>query len=272
MKRIAALFAETRRDGQAVFVPFLAAGDPDVPTATSIAKNVIETCESKGVPVLLEIGFPYSDPIADGATIQAAYTRALNRDLHIDDVLETISTLRASTEAPIVGMVSYSLVHRNGGTTFLSRIQQAGGDGAIIPDLPVEEAEEVWRFGKENDFAIVQLIAPTTPLERAKRILEHASGFVYVLSVAGITGERAQLPEDLAQRIETLRSHTDLPICIGFGISSPDQVAHVGGIADGVIVGSAIVRQVANVAPGDAEGVTSVAGFVSELVAPLAST
>lgn len=269
MNRIDRLFEETRRDDATAFIPFLTAGDPDLNATVALAKSILEAGKRAGIPLLLEIGFPYTDPIADGATIQASYTRALARGVKVDEIFEASTELRRSTDAPLVAMVSYSLVFRASGDRFLERAQRAGFDGAIIPDLPVEEADAVRRWGDEHDFKIIQLIAPTTPPERAEKIVASCTGFVYFISVTGITGERRELPPELPSRVAALRGKTDLPVCIGFGISQPEQVETLRSVADGVIVGSAIVRRLADLAPNDPASVSAIADFVATLMAPL---
>lgn len=263
MNRIDAVFAKSRPKGN-VFIPFLTAGDPDIGTTVKLARELIRVGESLGVPMLLEIGFPYSDPIADGAVIQASYTRALAKKIKIAQILDAVRELRKETESPLAAMVSYSLVHRNGGERFLELAQSAGIDGAIIPDLPVEEARALHGFSREKDFKIIQLIAPTTPGERAKEIARTSSGFVYLVSVTGITGERDKLPVELPERVKAVRRETDLPVCVGFGIGKPEHVEVLKGVSDGVIVGSAIVRKL------EREGVKEIGEFVRGLMQPLA--
>lgn len=269
MNRIDATFADARQNGQRVFIPFLTAGDPDVATTARVAGAILDVGKSAGVPVILEIGFPYSDPIADGPTIQASYTRALGRGLRVDDVLDVIRSLRGRTGVPIVAMIAYSLVHRRGGVKFLEEAQHAGLDGVIIPDLPVEEASDISRFGRERDFKTIELVAPTTPRERIGRIVASASGFVYYVSVTGITGERERLPDDLVRRVAELRQETPLPVCVGFGISRPEQVALLRPVADGIIVGSAIVRHFETMGSGDETGIARIVALVTRLLEPL---
>lgn len=271
MNRIDLRFDEARRRGQTAFVPFLTAGDPDLETTIALAQAVLARAERLDVPIALEIGFPYSDPIADGSAIQESYTRALADKIRIAEIFGAIKKLRQKTTAPLLAMVSYSLVFRRRSTEFLRQAQEAGFDGAIIPDLPVEEADEVQDYGRDHDFKIVELIAPTTPPERARRIAETSSGFIYFISVVGITGERDRLPADLTQRIAALRERTRLPICVGFGIGRPEQVALLKGAADGVIVGSAIVRRLKGLSPSDPAAIGQLADFVATLMAPLAS-
>jgi tryptophan synthase alpha chain len=237
MNPIDALFERLRNQKRKAFIPFITAGDPDLNTT----QVVIQELAGRGAD-LVEIGFPYSDPIADGPVIQASYTRALDRGVHLDDILEMVRRAAVSTTAPLVGMVSCSLVHHRDAAQFVADAQQAGLSGLIIPDLPIEESEDIARLAAERDFKLIQLITPTTPRERAVRIAKLSTGFLYYVSVTGITGERDRLPAELLDQLRWLRGQTDLPICVGFGISKPEHVAMLRDVADGVIVGSALVR------------------------------
>ncbi|HEV3202920.1 MAG TPA: tryptophan synthase subunit alpha [Gemmataceae bacterium] len=236
MNPIDELFLRLRSQGRKAFIPFITAGDPDLETTTLLARELT----AHGAD-LLEIGFPYSDPIADGAVIQASYSRALEKGLKINDIFAWARGL--SLDIPLVAMVSYSLVHHRGADRFLTQAQAAGFSGAIIPDLPVEESEMPAFKAAALDFKLIQLVTPTTPSERALRIVKSSTGFLYCVSVTGITGERAQLPQELLGQIGWLRQQTTLPLCVGFGISKPDHVKMLRDVADGVIVGSALVRR-----------------------------
>jgi tryptophan synthase alpha chain len=237
MNAIDALFERLRSQQAKAFIPFVTAGDPDCPTTVALVRDLVRRGAS-----LVEIGFPYSDPIADGSVIQASYTRALERGLHIDDVFALVRTL-ADVPAPLVGMVSFSLVFHRGPARFLDEAKAAGLSGAIVPDLPVDEAEDLARLAAARDFKLIQLVTPTTPRDRATRIVAQSTGFVYCVSVAGITGERDRLPPQLLDQLRWLRGQTSLPLCVGFGISKPAHVVMLRDAADGVIVGSALVRR-----------------------------
>lgn len=221
-------------------MPFVTAGDPS-PAATT---ELIRDLDSAGCH-LIEVGFPFSDPIADGPVIQASYTRALERGLRIDDVFRCVEAARPVT-APLIGMVSYTLVFRRGPAAFVERAKSAGFAGAIVPDLPAEEAESFAKICADREFRNILLVTPTTPPERAEKIVKLSTGFVYCVSVTGITGERDRLPEELLGQLRRLRSQTDLPLCVGFGVSKPEHVRMLRAEADGVIVGSAIVRRLEN--------------------------
>ena len=240
---IDALFARLRERRQKAFIPFLTAGDPDLATSAAL----IEEAARRGAS-LVEIGFPYSDPIADGAVIQASYTRALNRGVKIHGIFEMIRALSVkepfrSGQTPLVGMVSYSLVHNRGAETFFKQAKDAGLSGAIVPDLPFEESAALAQIAKSLGFSLIQLVTPTTPRDRAERIAASSTGFLYCVSVVGITGARIELPPELLDQLRWLRTVTKLPLCVGFGISTPDHVQMLRPDADGVIVGSHLVRR-----------------------------
>lgn len=237
--RITETFAILKAENRMAFMPFITAGDPDLAT-TALA---IRELASHGVD-LIEVGFPYSDPIADGPVIQASYTRALGKGFHVSKLFDTIRELTQSTPVlpPLVGMVAYAIIFRMGAETFVKSARDAGFAGLIVPDLPADEAADMAALAAAHNLDLVQLIAPTTTKERTRRILEIARGFIYCISIAGTTGVRAQLPAELREQLKWLHSQTDLPLAVGFGVSRPEQVDELRGLADGVIVGSAIVR------------------------------
>jgi len=292
MNAIDATFEKLRSRNAKAFMPFVTAGDPDIETSSRIVREVVQ----RGAH-LVEIGFPYSDPIADGSVIQESYTRALGRGLHIDDVFAMIRGLagphppltppltptplpageRGRGEgrgvggegcgAPLVGMVSYSLVYHRGPARFLADAAAAGLAGAIVPDLPVEEAGELAALAAARDFKLIQLVTPTTPRDRASEIVRRSTGFVYVVSVAGITGVRDQLPPELLDQLRWLRTQTALPLCVGFGISKPEQVRMLRESVDGVIVGSALVRRLANAGQRPVDEVVKEIGELTQTLA-----
>jgi tryptophan synthase alpha chain len=237
MNPIDTLFGQLRSQGRKALIPFVTAGDPDLSATALLVRELAQRGAS-----LIEIGFPYSDPIADGPVIQASYTRALDHGVRMDDIFTCVRRL-TECGVPLVGMLSYSLVHRRGPERFLSQAQAVGLCGAIVPDLPVEESEALGRLAAAHDFKLIQLVTPTTPRDRAVRIACASTGFLYCVSVTGITGERDRLPEELVQHLRWLRGQTDLPLCVGFGISRPEHVRSLRDVADGVIVGSALVRR-----------------------------
>ena len=236
MTPIAQVFANARSQQRLAFMPFITAGDPDV-AATG---RIITELGRRQVD-LIEVGFPYSDPIADGPVIQASYTRALAHKLTVPQIFEALRGLGASLP-PRVAMVSYALMFRRGAEWFVDQAQAAGFTGFIVPDLPGDEAADLFQLVQSRGLDLVQLVAPTTPRERVKGILKSCSGFVYCIAVAGITGERERVAGALLDQLRWLRQETDLPLAVGFGISQPQHVEPLRGLADGVIVGSALVR------------------------------
>jgi len=258
-----AMFAANRAAGRKVVAPFVTAGDPDA--ATSVA--VLEALDRAGAS-LCELGVPYSDPIADGPVIQASYTRVLARGITLENVFGIAREAAGRVAMPILAMASYSLVFRRGIDRFVADAVAAGLAGFVVPDLPVEESDDLDGACRAAGLALVRLVTPTTPPERAAAIAAKSTGFLYCVSVAGVTGARTELPAGLIDRIKWLRTQTDVPILVGFGISSPEQVEAVCEVADGAIVGSALVRLVAEQAGnGPAALAAAVERFVSQLAA-----
>lgn len=265
MSRIDELFRNLRAQGAKALMPFITAGDPDLP----FTAELIREFDRRGC-AMCEIGVPYSDPIADGPVIQASYTRALEGKIKVRDILATLAGLKGQIQMPLVLMVSYAVVFRYGLAAFVADAQAAGVAGAIVPDLLVEEASDLAAICKKADFSLIQLTTPTTPRERALEIARSSTGFLYYVSITGITGERTQLPPDLLENVRWLRSQTELPICIGFGVSQPEHVQLLAPAADGVIVGSAIVRRMGDAASrprGDV--VREIGDFVASLMGAL---
>jgi tryptophan synthase alpha chain len=237
---IDALFGELKSRRRKAFIPFLTAGDPDLASTPALARALVE-----GGADLLEIGFPYSDPIADGPVIQESYTRALAHGIHLDDILACARRIAdENPRLPLAAMLSFSLVHRRGPERFVEQARSAGFSGAIVPDLPLEEAAVLGDVCRARDFKLIHLVTPTTSPERGRAIASASTGFLYCVSVAGITGERSALPAELIGQLRWLREQTTLPLCVGFGISKPEHVRGLREHVDGVIVGSAVVRQV----------------------------
>lgn len=272
MNRIDALFASLKRDNRRALMPFLTAGDPDLQTTQALIREVV----ARGAH-MVEIGLPYSDPIADGPIIAASYTRALRKGIKQGDILRAIREVRDGAEpgsaldkVPIVAMGSYAIFHRRGVESFLPEASEAGLDGLIVPDLPVEEAGHLSGVASGLGLKLIQLITPTTPNDRALAIAGSTTGFIYYVSIAGLTGERKSLPPDLAAKVAWLRERTELPVCIGFGIGSPEQVRELAPVADGLIVGSALVRRLADAGEKTRDEVVADIGrFVAELAEAL---
>jgi tryptophan synthase alpha chain len=265
MSAIDGLFTELRSQGRKALMPFLTAGDPDL----AFTADVIRELSRRGC-TLCELGIPYSDPLADGPVIQASYGRALARQVKLAGIFETIGELTQDVQMPIVSMVSFAIIFRHGPQAYVRDARAAGLAGAIVPDLPVDESEELAEICRREDFSLIQLVTPTTPRERAVRIARSSSGFLYYVSVTGITGERRELPPELLDNVAWLKKQTDLPICIGFGISRPEHVRAVAPVADGVIVGSAFVRRLAEADTRPrAEVLGEIGDFATELLAAL---
>lgn len=265
MLRIDDLFKKLRGEQRKAFMPFVTAGDPDLAFTAAVLKELA----GRGSHIC-ELGIPYSDPIADGPVIQASYTRALAHKIKLAQILEMAKETVPALACPVVTMVSYAIIYRHGLAKYVADAKAAGIAGAIVPDLLVEEACELSKICKQEDFSLIQLVTPTTPRDRAIRIAESSSGFLYYVSVTGITGERTQLPSDLVENVSWLRSRTPLPICIGFGISTPEHVKLLAPVADGLIVGSAVVRRVAEAATKPREQVLkSVGDYAASLLSAL---
>ena len=267
MSAIDQLFARLKKEGRKALMPFITAGDPDLDFTAALLGELVRRGSH-----LCELGIPYSDPIADGPVIQASYTRALERHIKLAGVLDMLGSVTPDLAAPVVTMVSYAVVYRHGLKQYAADVQAAGVAGLIVPDLPVEESEPLADVCRAAGLSLIQLVTPTTSRERVLRIAELSTGFLYYVSVVGITGERQELPLELVDNVAWLREQTPLPICIGFGISQPEQVKMLGAVADGVIVGSAIVRRIAQAAdrPHD-EVLAEVGNYAASLVAALES-
>jgi tryptophan synthase alpha chain len=264
MNRIDAKFAELRAKGRKAFIPYVSAGDPDDETTVEI----VLALERSGAD-LVELGVPYSDPLADGPVIQDAFTRVLERGFRVADTWEIVRRIRRRSQLPLLTMVSYSLVYRYGAERYVSEAQAAGLDGAIIPDLGVEEGKDLLDLAAARDFATVLLVAPTTDPVRERAIVERSTGFIYCISVVGITGVRATLPPELREHVTRLKKLTTKPVCVGFGVSRSEHVKTVAALADGVIVGSAIVKLIAQHAADRAKLIDQLSRFTSDLTAPL---
>jgi len=257
-------FARCKAQKRIALMPFIPAGYPDLQTTAEI----IPALEAGGAS-LIEIGIPFSDPIADGPTIQAAFTEALAKKIKVADVFKTVASVRGKVSIPLVAMLSYSIVFRYGLQRFLTDAKTAGFDALIIPDLPPPEAQKVCEQIRSAGLDTVLLVAPSTTAERRAEIAKLSSGFIYYLSVAGITGERDALPADLSKNVTELKKLTDRPVCVGFGIHKAAQVQELAKIAEGAIVGSAIVnRMKQNMAAGPSAVAKALEVYCQELLIP----
>jgi tryptophan synthase alpha chain len=258
--RIDDAFQKLRQKRMAAFIPFLTAGDPDLETTGRIILGA-----QKAGGDIIELGFPFSDPVADGPTIQASYTRALQRGQRVEDVFRLVESVRTRSDIPLVAMISWTLVFHMGFERFLDRALKAGLDGATIPDLPVEEMGPLCPRAEERDFHLVPFVTPATTPQRRAMVVSLAKGFIYYISVRGITGERDAVPADLAENLRRLKAQTDVPVAVGFGISKPAHAHSVAQHADGVIVGSAIVKRINEAHERGANPVAAACDLIGEL-------
>jgi tryptophan synthase alpha chain len=263
VSRFAATFERLRARGERALMPYIMAGDPSLEET----RRLLVEAEKRGADAV-ELGVPFSDPLADGPVVQRAGLRALASGTTLPRVLELVATLRAQVSLPIALMTYYNPVFVFGLKGFARAAVDAGVDGLIVPDLPYDESGPLRAEAEPAGLDLVQFVAPTSTPARVKAIARLSRGFIYVLSLTGITGERRELPPDLGAQIRTLRLVTTKPLCMGFGVSTPEQAAVVGELADGVIVGSAIVRLIERHA-GTPELIHEFGSFIEALKAPL---
>lgn len=257
MTSVSQCFKSLRDRGECALIPFLTAGDPDLETTA----KALEILEEAGAD-LIELGVPYSDPLADGPVIQAAATRALCRGVTLDQVLEVVKQTPIRT--PIILFTYYNPIFSRGIESFLKKIAEAGVKGLVVPDLPLEEAETLLKPAQERGIEVTLLVAPTSPPERIQAIAQKSQGFVYLVSVTGVTGMRSQVGNQVKDLLKKLRYNNDKPVGVGFGISGPEQALQMKKWgADAVIVGSAIVKRLAEGTPE--EGLKSIGEFCQTL-------
>ena len=264
MTTVSQCFQALRQEGKCALIPFLTAGDPDLET-TAKALPLLDRAGAD----LIELGVPYSDPLADGPVIQAAATRALKQGVTFEKVLAVVETVRDQLRSPLVLFSYYNPIYHQGVHPFLQRISQAGVQGLVIPDIPLEEAETVLTPAQEYGIEVTLLVAPTSPQERIRAIAQKSQGFIYLVSVTGVTGTRTEVGSRVKELLPILRSATDKPVCVGFGVSQPQhaqQIKEWG--ADGVIAGSAFVRRLAEAASPEA-GLKEIETFCRSLKAAI---
>jgi tryptophan synthase alpha chain len=261
--RIAEAFEAAHGEGRAALMPYMMSGFPDRATAEAVADAYVDAGAD-----LVELGIPFSDPLADGPVIHAAATRALGAGATLDSSLRLCE--RIAGRVPVLPMLYVNMILAHGAHETARAVAAAGACGAIVPDLPLEEAGEIGAALRGAGLALVPLVAPTTPPQRRRAICAAAEGFVYVVSDTRVTGERDHLPEHLAELVGAVRAEAAVPAAVGFGIGTAEQVAAVGRIADGVIVGTRLVRAVGE-APGPSEAAGVVAAFIAEARRAMAS-
>ena len=262
--RIASAFEAARGEGRAALMPYMMGGFPDRETSAAVAEAYADAGAD-----LVELGVPYSDPLADGPVIHAAGTRALAAGATLDTVLEICERLAA--RVGVVPMTYANMVLARGPERFARQLADAGASGAIVPDLPPEEGGEIAAELRAAGLAPIPLVAPTTPAERRREICATADGFVYLVSDTRTTGEREQLSPRLGELIAATREQSPVPVAVGFGIGTPAQAAAVGQLADGVIIGTRLVRAVSE-APGAAAAAATVAAFIADCRAAISDT
>jgi len=233
-------FARLKKAGQKGFIVYIGGGDPNLAATRQLAVAF----DKAGVDVL-EIGVPFSDPLADGLVNQLAAQRGLESGTTPIKVLETVREIRKESQMPIVFYIYFNLMHRHGFKKFIQDAAAAGVDGLLVLDLPPEESENYEAMMREAGLCVIYLVAPTTPEERIELIVKRGTGFIYYVSREGVTGMQAKVSDSIAQRTAKIRAHTDLPIAVGFGISNPEQARTVAASAEAIVVGSAIVNQIA---------------------------
>jgi tryptophan synthase alpha chain len=264
--RIEATFAKLRADGKRAFIPYIAAGDPSL----EVTEQLILAFDAAGADVV-ELGVPFSDPIADGPSTERAGLRALQGGTCLDGIFRAIERIRASSDVPIVLMGYYNPFYQYGLDALCQAVRQSGADGVIITDLPPEDADELIPPARTNGIATIFLIAPTSTPQRMRLVADVSTGFIYGVSLTGVTGTRNVVSQDLEPMLKRFRAITDKPVCVGFGISNPEQARTVAELADGVIVGSAIVNVIEQHLSEPGRLVTATGAFVRELVSAVKS-
>jgi tryptophan synthase alpha chain len=263
MNRIERAFQNAHSQNRSAFVSYVCAGDPNPKTSLSVCRALIRSKVD-----ILEIGVPFSDPLADGLTNQLAAQRALEAGTTREDVFDLVREIRKEDEhTPIVFYTYYNLMFSGGLEAYIAEAKEAGVDGLLVLDLPPEEAEDHMEACQKRDMLTVFLLAPTTPEDRVEYIARNATGFIYYVSRTGVTGVREDLASDLQEMVEMIKRHSDKPLVVGFGIQNPDQVNAVARLADGVVVGSAIVNTIKGNLDDEGKMLKEIETLVTDLVA-----
>lgn len=264
--RIADVFARLGKDGRKALIPYFLAGFPTL----EVSGRLIEAAAHAGADVI-EVGIPYSDPLADGVSIQKASQHALEQDVDTDQILDMLSQVTPKLDAPIVIMTYYNIIFRYGLAQFAEAGARAGVAGVIIPDLPPEESGAWLEQARAKDIDTIFLVAPTSSPERVQAVTQASEGFVYCVSLAGVTGARTAVSADLSNFLAAVRRQTDKPLAVGFGISTPEQAAEVAKVADGVIIGSALINLI-DPAKAPEEYLKAASDFLKDVHARLVSS
>jgi len=241
MTRIGKRFRKLAKEGGKAFIPYIMAGDPSI----ARTRELVLMLERVGADVI-ELGVPFSDPLADGPVIQQAAERAVKNGVSLRDVIALVSDVRRECKAAIVLMTYYNPIFKYGEASFVRDATEAGVDGIIVPDLPPDEAGPLRKEAKKRGLDTIFLFAPTSTEERRNVVAKSSTGFIYYVSITGITGSELKLQDDAVEHIRSVKEKSGKPVAVGFGVSSPEEAARVAGIADGVIVGSAIVKRIAD--------------------------
>lgn len=258
MNRIDRRFNDLKEKGKKALITFITAGDPDIDTTY----DIVLALEEAGADII-ELGIPYSDPLADGPTIQASSQRALAKGIKIRDIMDLVIRIREKSDIPVVYLAYYNSVFKYGIEKFLMDSKNVGVDGLIIPDLPLEERKEVLEVADKYEIYLIPLVAPTSK-ERIKAITENGKGFVYCVTLTGVTGAREEIATDLEEYMKLVSSYTSMPKALGFGISGPEMARKLRSLSDGIVVGSAIVERIAK-GYNKCEMLKEVKEFVSSL-------
>ncbi len=265
MSRIAETFQRLKSDGEKALIVYLTAGDPSLPAT----EKLLAAVERAGAD-LIEIGVPFSDPTADGPTIQRASTRSLRNGATLAGILDMVEGIRPHVSVPLVLFGYFNPIMKYGIKRFTDRARAVGIDGLLVVDLPYEEADEITWHSDRARIDFINLVSPVTGTARLQKIVAGASGFLYYISVTGVTGARDALPADLQERISDIRGVTDLPVAVGFGIANPDAARRAADLADGVVVGSAVVSLIEQHGGDEGRMLQEVSTFIAALKAPLA--
>uniref|UniRef100_A0A0D3GN11 Uncharacterized protein n=1 Tax=Oryza barthii TaxID=65489 RepID=A0A0D3GN11_9ORYZ len=261
---ISGTFAKLKEQGKTAFIPFITAGDPDLAT-TAKALKILDACGSD----LIELGVPYSDPLADGPVIQASATRALSKGTTFEDVISMVKEVIPELSCPVALFTYYNPILKRGIANFMTVVKEAGVHGLVVPDVPLEETNILRSEAAKNNLELVLLTTPTTPTERMEKITKASEGFIYLVSTVGVTGARANVSGKVQSLLQDIKQVTDKAVAVGFGISTPEHVKQIAGWgADGVIIGSAMVRQLGEAASPE-EGLKKLEELAKSLKAAL---